>query len=217
MMAKLKKNSGRKKKRRIKICGMTRKEDVDYAASLGVDALGFILAESPRKIEVADAVELSADLPPFINRVAVVVNPNRELLDKIVESGVFDYIQFHGNEEVNMIQSVPLKTIKAISISDSSDLKEIEKYSPYADFLLFDTKIGEQTGGTGKAFDWSLLAEFNLKKKFILAGGLGPKNIELALETLDPPAVDINSRIEISPGIKEHKLMEEVVSKIFKF
>lgn len=205
------------KNRRIKICGMTRKEDVDFAVSLGVDALGFILAESPRKIEVAEAVNLSEDLPPFISRVAVVVNPDQVLLDKIVESGVFDYIQFHGSEDISMLQSVPLKTIKAISISDSSDLREIEKYRSYADFLLFDTKIGSQTGGTGRAFDWSLLADLNLENKFILAGGLGPDNIELALKTLNPPAVDINSKIEISPGLKEHKLMEEVVSKIYNF
>ncbi len=203
--------------RRIKICGMTRKEDVDFAASLGVDALGFILAESPRKVEVVEAANLSKDLPPFISRVAVVVNPDQALLDKIVECGVFDYIQFHGSEEISMLQSVPLKTIKAISISDSSDLKEIKKYRSYAEFLLFDTKIGGQTGGTGRAFDWSLLKELNLEKKFILAGGLGPDNIELAIKTLNPPAVDINSRIEISPGIKKHKLMEEIVSKINKF
>lgn len=201
----------------IKVCGMTCREDVDYAVELGVDALGFILAESTRKVELKTVKELSSNLPPFIDIIAVVVNPEAEKIENIIESGLFNYIQLHGSEDSEMIKKLPLKTIKAISIEKAEDLKEIEKYKDAADYLLFDTKLGSQTGGTGQSFDWSLLKDTDYKKNYILAGGLGADNIELALSRLGPAAVDINSKIESSPGKKDHQLLKETVEIIKAF
>ena len=93
--------------------------------------------------------------------------------------------------------------------------EEIEKYKKTADFLLFDTKIGNQTGGTGRSFDWSLIRDLEIP--YILAGGLGNENINEALQRLNPAAVDINSRIENEPGKKNHRLLKETVEKIKNF
>ncbi len=199
----------------IKICGMTRREDVLFAVNMGVDALGFILAESPRQVSLEKVRELCYNLPPFINRVAVVVNPELEELREIEKSGLFDYIQFHGSEEPELIKNTVLKSIKAISIAGKEDLAEVEKYKDSADYLLFDTKIGRQTGGTGESFDWSLITELELP--YILAGGLGTENIEEALKKLKPLAVDLNSKLENEPGRKNHRLLKETVEKIKKF
>jgi phosphoribosylanthranilate isomerase len=199
----------------IKVCGMTRREDIKFAANIGVDAVGFILAESSRQVSLSRVRKLIDDCPPFISRVAVVVNPTKNEIKEITDSRLFDYIQFHGSEEVELIKNTPLKSIKAISIAGEEDLKELEKYKEAADFLLFDTKIGSQTGGTGESFDWSLIS--NLKIPYILAGGLGPKNINEALQRLNPAAVDINSRIENEPGKKNHRLLKETVEKIKNF
>jgi len=196
----------------IKLCGMTRREDVVYAVNIGVDALGFILAESPRQISLEKVRELTHNLPPFINRVAVVVNPEPEEVAEIEKSGLFDYIQFHGSEEPELLASTALKSIKAISIAGENDLAEVEKYRESADYLLFDTKIGSQSGGTGESFDWSLISE--LKLPYILAGGLGADNIEAALKKLNPLAVDINSQVENEPGQKNQCLVKKTVEKI---
>jgi phosphoribosylanthranilate isomerase len=199
----------------IKLCGMTSREDVVYAVNIGVDALGFILAESPRQVNLDQVRELTYNLPPFIVRVAVVVNPEPEKVTEIEKSGLFDYIQFHGSEEPELLENTVLKSVKAISIAGKKDLAAVEKYKKSADYLLFDTKIGSQTGGTGESFDWSLINELQLP--YILAGGLGADNIEAALKKLNPLAVDINSQVENEPGKKNHHLLKKTVEKIRNF
>jgi phosphoribosylanthranilate isomerase len=196
----------------IKLCGMTCREDVVFAVNMGVDALGFILAESPRQVNLKNVRKLTDKLPPFINRVAVVVNPEPKTVADIEKSGLFDYIQFHGSEQPKMLKGTNLKSIKAISIAVEKDLKAVEKYKGIADYLLFDTKIGSQIGGTGESFDWSLISKLEIP--YILAGGLGVDNIEKALKKLKPAAVDINSKVENAPGEKNHFLVKKTVEKI---
>ena len=199
----------------IKLCGMTRREDIVFAVNTGVDALGFILAASSRQVNLDQVRELTYMLPPFIARVAVVVNPEPEKVTEIEKSGLFDYIQFHGSEEPELLKNTVLKTVKAISIAGEKDLAAVEKYKKSADYLLFDTKIGSQSGGTGESFDWSLISELELP--YILAGGLGADNIEKALKKLNPLAVDLNSRLENEPGKKNHRLVKDTVKKIKRF
>ncbi|SFL98693.1 phosphoribosylanthranilate isomerase [Halanaerobium salsuginis] len=205
------------KKVMVKVCGLQRKSDLLYAVKLGVDALGFILADSPRQVSIKKVKKITTGLPPFVIRVAVVVNPSQEKLIEIIESQLFDYIQFHGQEDPDLLRKVPLKTIKAIPVAKSSDLKLVDQYREAADYLLFDTKAGQQTGGTGKTFNWQLLAQQEFEQPFILAGGLGADNIETALQQVKPAAVDINSKIETSPGIKSNRLLEQVITKIRNF
>ncbi|MGM0500636.1 MAG: phosphoribosylanthranilate isomerase, partial [Bacillota bacterium] len=196
----------------IKLCGMTSRKDVVFAVNMGVDALGFILAESPRQVNLNTVRKLTDKLPPFIARVAVVVNPEPEEVAEIEKSGLFDYIQFHGSEQPKMLKGTNLKIIKAISIAGEKDLEAVEKYKGIADYLLFDTKIGSQIGGTGESFDWSLITKLEIP--YILAGGLGADNIEKALKKLKPAAVDINSKVENAPGEKNHHLVKKTVEKI---
>lgn len=177
--------------------------------------MGFILAKSPRQISLEKVRELTYKLPPFISRVAVVVNPGAKELEAIEKSNLFDYIQFHGSEKPEVIKATSLKSIKAISIAAKKDLTEIEKYRESADYFLFDTKIGSQSGGTGESFDWSLISELAIP--YILAGGLGPHNIEEALRELNPTAVDLNSRVENEPGKKNHRLVKKTIEKIEQF
>lgn len=200
---------------KIKICGLTRKIDVDFCCKIGVDALGFILARSPRQISLNQARKLTNGIPPFISRVAVVVNPSFEKLGQIIESRFFDYIQFHGDEESDMIKEIPLRSIKAISIGE--DIEEIKnKLDRYqvADYFLFDTKSCSKRGGTGKVFDWSLIEKLGCNKPFIMAGGLEHGNIEDVLKNTEMSGVDLNSKLESSPGIKNHLLIKKTVLKI---
>ncbi|MGY4687543.1 phosphoribosylanthranilate isomerase [Petrotoga sp. DB-2] len=199
---------------RIKVCGITNIEDAINISKAGVDALGFILAESPRKVELSKILEISKELPPFVSRVAVVVNPNKEEIEKIERSKVFDYVQFHGSEDANIIKNCKLKTIKAIKIENKSSLEEISKYNDFVDYFLFDTKIGEKIGGTGHTFNWEILKEANIKKPFILAGGLSPENVVEAIKTIKPNAVDLNSKVELYPGKKDIRSIKETIDKI---
>lgn len=198
---------------RVKVCGLTRKQDVRGAVELGVDALGFILAPSPRQISLKQVRELTTGLPPFVTRVGVVVEPPADRLREIEESRLFDYLQFHGREDPALFGELTLPVIKAIGIKDEQDLQQIEKYRD-CDFLLFDTRSQDRQGGTGQAFNWELLTVLDLEKPYILAGGLGPENIEQALKVLNPAAVDLNSRLEQAPGHKDLKLLELTMNKM---
>ncbi|MFW5985135.1 MAG: phosphoribosylanthranilate isomerase [Halanaerobiaceae bacterium] len=204
----------------VKICGLTQKRDVQRAVSLGADVLGFILAPSPRQVSLEQVARIQQEIPPFVFRTAVVVNPERERLEDILATNLFNCIQFHGTEKPGLLAEVKtpgLKIIKALSVGQKNDLQAIKKYQSFVDHFLFDTRVKGQTGGTGQTFDWNLLAEIQVKKPFILAGGLGPDNLLKALEEVQPAVVDINSRCEKKPGIKDFKLLENVFAIIDKY
>jgi len=195
---------------KIKICGLTRREDVETALSLGVDALGFILADSPRKVSLEDVSSLVEGLPPFSSTVAVVANPSESELEEIVSSRLFDCVQFHGSENPDIVASVPIRTIKAFGIASKEDMDEALSYGG-ADWLLLDGRVGRATGGTGHPFDWKMLRDRQIGRPWILAGGLGPDNLENAVRTTTPPAVDLNSALETAPGIKDGNRMARAV------
>lgn len=198
---------------RIKVCGMTRREDVEVAVALGVNALGFILAKSPRRVSLQKVAELTEGLPPFVSTVAVVMNPTKDELIDVVAGGLFSHIQFHGQEDPRMLTGLPVKTVKAFGIAGREDLEQVEAYG-MADCFLFDARVGSASGGTGQSFDWSLLKGFVGDKPFILAGGLGPENVAEAIRASRPVAVDLNSRIESEPGKKDPGRMRQAVQRI---
>ncbi len=199
---------------RVKVCGLTRKEDVAEAVRLGADALGFILAPSPRRVSIQEAGRLTEGLPPFVITVAVLMDPTEEDLEGIIESRFFQAIQFHGTEPPEMFRGIPLRTIKAFGLR-SGVPEDIARYA-CADWFLFDAgKAGD--GGTGQSFDWSLLEGGDFKKPFILAGGLGPENLPEALRRTGAAAVDLNSRIEAAPGVKDHERMKLAFMKIRRY
>lgn len=198
---------------RIKVCGMTRREDVETAVAFGVDALGFILAKSPRRVSLERVRELTGGLPPFVSTVAVVMNPTPDEVADVVASGLFSHIQFHGQEAPAMLSGLPVKTIKAFGIASAKDLERVAAYGA-ADTFLFDARVGEVSGGTGQTFDWSLLKCVAQDKPFILAGGLGPENVAEAVRACRPAAVDLNSRLESEPGKKDPERMRQAVRRI---
>ncbi|MFA6997369.1 MAG: phosphoribosylanthranilate isomerase, partial [Defluviitoga sp.] len=199
---------------RIKVCGITNITDAVNIANLNIHALGFILSESPRKVELSEVAKISKLLPPFVSRVAVVVDITLNELEEIQNSKLFDYIQFHGSEDISLIKKCNLKTIKAIKIENEKSLSDIALYQNFVDYILFDTKIENKIGGTGKAFEWNILKKVNITKPYILAGGIGPENVSQAIATLKPAAIDLNSKVEKSPGKKDINLIKQTLEII---
>jgi len=198
---------------RIKIVVMTCEEDVETAVERGVDARGFSLAKRPRCVTLEKVTAITRGIPPFISTVAVVTNPEPVELAKIAASGLFTHIQFHGQETPGLLAGLQIGTIKAFGIASAKDLERINLYWA-ADYFLFDRRVGETCGGTGKAFDWAILKGLAAAKPFILAGGLGPENVAEAIRTCRPAAVDLNSRLESEPGKKDPKRIRQAVIEI---
>ncbi len=200
---------------RIKICGITRLEDARVAANLGVDALGFIFhPKSPRFISPEQARNIIMQLPPMINRVGVFVNESRETVMKIAALSGIDTVQLHGDETPEMCATIPLPVIKSFSIRPDSDISKLKDYRTQG--ILLDTWSPGMQGGSGVTFDWNIARKAcGMFNNIILAGGLGPTNLEDALGMVDPFAVDINSGVEIMPGVKNPHKMRHVV-KIVK-
>ena len=196
---------------RIKICGITRFEDARIAANLGVDALGFIFFKnSPRYISPEDAALITSQLPPFVSRVGVFVNETIETILDTARIAGLNAIQLHGSESPEFCHQIYLPVLKAFSVKPDFDMSILSNYKTSG--ILLDTWNGAMHGGSGKTFDWTIAK--NICSHFenvVIAGGLGPSNIEEALNTVHPYGIDINSGVEIMPGVKNpHKMRDAV-------
>lgn len=197
---------------KVKICGLTRPEDVEAAIAAGADFLGFIVeCPSKRRLSVIDAAAL-APKGLSANRVVVTVNPDDDFLTHLMAEMVPDYIQLHGDETPSRVAEIAkrfaVKTIKAIGIASDEDMKSAETFAGVADFILYDAKPpnGEAVrGGHGLAIDWSIIANAPTPKTFAVAGGLTPDNVAQAINATRAPIVDVSSGVELkdSPGIKD--------------
>jgi phosphoribosylanthranilate isomerase len=192
----------------VKICGLTRLEDVAAAAKAGAAFLGFIVeCPSKRRLSVAEAAALAApDLPAA--RVAVTVNPDDTLIDAIIAEMQPDFIQLHGDESPSRAAQIAKRcaVIKAVGIASDEDMKASEAYAGIAEFLLYDAKppTGESVrGGHGVAIDWDIIARAPTPARFAVAGGLTPQNIANAITATRAPIVDVSSGVEASPGVKD--------------
>ncbi|MDR2105171.1 MAG: phosphoribosylanthranilate isomerase [Deferribacteraceae bacterium] len=195
----------------IKICGLSRKEDV-YAVNIVLpDFIGFIFAESRRRVTLETAVELKRELNPSIIRVGVFVNESIENIEKIFNAGVIDMVQLHGDEDDGYIKrlkaAIWIPVIKAVPMG--SDAPPLSTYE--ADYILLDAYDSQRRGGSGRTFDWGLIknAALMLKKPLFLAGGLNESNIALAAK-LKPFCLDINSGVE-SNGVKDREKIIRIV------
>ncbi len=198
---------------RIKLCGITRSEDALTAAQQGVDALGFIFAKkSPRYIAPEDAAKIIAALPPFISRVGVFVDEEAASVISIAREIGLDTIQLHGSETPSFCRQIPYPVIKALGLRPDFNLSDLEEYANVVAGILLDTWNGGLQGGTGISGDWSIAKKVaDRYGKIILAGGLGPSNLEAAISLVRPYGVDLNSGVEIMPGIKNpHKIREAI-------
>jgi phosphoribosylanthranilate isomerase len=199
---------------KIKICGITNKEDALNAVSLGAHALGFIFSKnSPRYVSPEIVEELSLLLPPFVLLVGVFVNHSAEEIKDIVERCKLDIIQLHGSESAEFCLKMKKRVIKAIKVSEPEDLEQIHQYHGTVSAILLDTKIKNIEGGTGKTFDWGLA----IKAKehdipIILAGGINASNINKAVQLVNPYGIDLSSGVENTPGKKDYNKMRDVMT-----
>ena len=199
---------------RIKICGITRVEDALAAVRLGADALGFIFVPaSPRYITPIKAAEIIKRLPPFVSKVGVFVNEDHSVaLDSSRAAGV-DVAQLHGDEPPEYCAGFPMPVIKVFSVGADFDPSVMMRYD-VAGYLL-DTWDPKRRGGSGNTFDWSIAAKAcDMHDTVILSGGLNPSNVREAVEAVHPYAVDLNSGVEVSPGVKDHDKIKAAVSAV---
>ncbi len=199
----------------IKICGLTREEDIHAVNEYKPDLAGFVFAESKRRINPAEALPLIKKLIPEVKPVGVFVDMDIDQLAKITEECFLTAVQLHGNEDNEYIDCLRKKLsaetiiIKAVRVRDKDSLRGLPEIK--SDLLLLDAFHDGAMGGTGKAFDWSLLDE--IKRPFLLAGGLSSGNIDEALENIHPDGVDVSSGVETA-GIKDKDKIAEFVRKV---
>jgi phosphoribosylanthranilate isomerase len=188
---------------RIKICGITRVEDGLEAAHCGADAIGLVFAEkSPRRVALAQALEIAQALPPFVDTVALFVNPDVAEVELIIETLQPALLQFHGEESPAFCQSFGRPFLKAVRVRPGLDLIQYAVDFAAARGLLLDAYAQDAHGGTGHRFDWSLIPA-ELPLPLVLAGGLEPGNVGEAVRRVRPWAVDVSSGVEASKGIKD--------------
>lgn len=204
----------------VKICGLTHSDDLAAAVAAGARYIGFnFFPKSPRYVSPSLASELAADVPVGVAKVALVVDPDNDLLDAITAQVPVDMIQLHGAEPPERVSEVKarygLPVIKAIGIAEKEDVAKIDLYARVADQLLIDAKAPKDAalpGGNGVPFDWRLLAD----KKYwtvpwMLAGGLTVDNVAEAIRLTGAKQVDLASAVESSPGRKDAAKMRAFI------
>ena len=195
---------------KIKICGLTRTEDIEMVNEFLPDYIGFVFAKSRRQVSSEQAKELKKKLKPEIKAVGVFVNEKAENIAEIANQGIIDLIQIHGDEDaaycaqLRKLTQAPI--IKVVRVEREDDLAGIEEFD--CDYYLFDTLSSKDYGGTGKAFDHSLLYNKEIKKPFFVAGGLNQDNVAAVIEVIKPFGVDTSGGVE-TDGIKDVNKIKE--------
>ncbi len=202
---------------RVKVCGITNLKDAEAACRLGADALGFVFAKSPRRIDVSKARSISSKMPPYVSLIGVFVDEDIRKLLRIAKICRLDCVQLHGSESINYCKQLKkyYKIVKAVRIGEKRYLDGLSGYD--VDAFLLDTYRPGKAGGTGEMFDWNLaLRVKKLGRPVILSGGLKPGNVRGAIGKVKPYAVDVSSGVESSPGRKSMKLMKEFIQEAKK-
>lgn len=198
---------------KVKICGITNYDDAAAAFEMGVDLLGFnFYPKSPRYLTPEAAAAIIDRLPALIDTVGVFVNSSFEEIRRTMDTCSLDWVQLHGDESPEFcksLNSVDVKTMKALRIKDESDIQEAEKF--FTDAILLDAFHPERYGGTGLTFDWNIVG--HIGKRVFLAGGINPDNAVEAVE-LGVYGIDICSGIEVEPGKKDHEKMKKLFDNI---
>jgi len=198
---------------RIKICGMTRVEDVQAAAQAGADAVGLVFyPPSPRFLSLEWARQLASEVPPFVSTVALFVNPSAAEVYTVLERVKPAMLQFHGEETPVFCAQFGVPWLKACRVKPGVDLLEyLRPFSGAAGWLL-DSHV-EEYGGVGESFDWSLVPA-ERHHPLVLSGGLAPGNVREAVRQVRPWAVDVSSGVESSKGIKDAAKIAAFVTEV---
>lgn len=200
----------------VKVCGMREAENIREVEALGIDLMGFIFwPKSSRYVS-----ERPAYLPTNCKRVGVFVDEDIETVKRIADDYALDYIQLHGHELADYCAQLRgFKLIKAFNIATTEDFKQTEPYTGIVDYFLFDTK-GKSVGGNGEKFDWSVLSAYDGNTPFLLSGGIGPDDAEVLTSHFSPltskkcVGIDLNSRFEIAPGLKDINKLKEFLNAL---
>ena len=213
----------------IKVCGMREPENIRKVSELDIDLMGFIFyPKSPRYVNVISTPlentsdsSAACDNKPFPKKVGVFVDESHQIIAEHVRNYGLDYIQLHGKESSDDIESIKsllsqeIRIIKALSVQNVDDVKIWKDYFGKVDFFLFDTQC-KTYGGSGAQFDWSVLEAYDGDIPFFLSGGIGPGDAERVLSFKHPMmiGIDLNSRFEISPALKDVDLLQSFIWKI---
>ena len=198
---------------KLKICGINDIDILQHACKAGLDFVGFIMVnESPRNISNNFLASLERFNFLSTTPVFVFVNPSVDEVKKITSNFENAILQFHGDEEDSFCRQFDQLFWKTIRVKDSQSLEAINDF-PSADAILLETFSQDAYGGTGKVFDWGLLEKISVQRKFVLAGGINPKNIKEAI-SVDPWCIDVNSGVESSVAFKDKALMDEIIKNI---
>lgn len=198
---------------RIKICGLTREEDVDAAVAAGADAIGFVFyPPSPRYVMPARAAELVRRIPPFVDVVGLFVNEAPESVEEVCRQVPLNLLQFHGDEDPVYCRWFGRPYLRAARVRPGLDLVEFAGAFPESRGLLLDAFV-EGYGGGGHVFDWTLIPP-GLPGFLVLSGGLTAANIGDAVRRVRPAAVDVSSGVEMGKGIKDHAKIAAFVAAV---
>lgn len=206
---------------KIKVCGMKNPDNIEQLGKLPIDFIGFIFfAKSPRYAAGLDITDLSS-LPDSIKRVGVFVNEDFATITQLIQKYKLTHIQLHGQESTEFClkcrQNEEIKVIKAFNVSEETDLERTKEYVSVCDYFLFDTKTS-QHGGSGIKFDWNILKAYQEKVPFFLSGGISESDAanicDLSLPGLY--ALDLNSKFEIEPGLKNINTLNNFISHFKK-
>lgn len=205
---------------RVKICGLTRMEDVVASADAGAAYVGLnFFAKSPRFVPFDRARDLAVEVPIGIGKVGLVVNADDAFLDDLTAAVPLDFLQLHGSETPERVAELRgrygLPIIKAVGVADADDVAALDAYSDVADQILVDAKPPRNAvlpGGNGVAFDWRLISARRWSVPWLLAGGLTPDNVAEAIALTGTQQVDVSSGVESAPGVKDAELMKAFVA-----
>lgn len=208
---------------RVKICGITRLQDLHTACAAGADALGFVFYEkSPRNVSIEAAAALLRAMPPFVQSVGLFVNAEPSFIAAVLEAVPLDLLQFHGDETPADCERYGRPYVKAVRVNQDTDLLKCAAEFAQARGLLLDAYVPGVAGGTGERFDWSLIPP-GLPGSVILSGGLTPDNVAAAVHQVRPWAVDVSSGVEATmllngvavatKGIKDAQKLAQFIAK----
>ncbi len=202
---------------RIKICGITREQDAQYVAASGADAIGMVFySSSPRHMsDLALAKDIALSVGPLVSVVGLFVDPEPGYIESVLSNVPISLVQFHGNEPEAFCSQYDRPYLKAIRMKPELDLiTEVEHFNT-ASGILLDAYVKGVPGGTGTQFEWNRIPP-NLAKPIILAGGLSPDNVQSAITTTSPYAVDVSGGVEQTPGVKDPVKIKSFVANVAK-
>lgn len=199
---------------RVKICGITRKQDAEICVKAGADAIGLVFYESsPRAVEPKQAAEIIAGLPAFVTTVGLFVDASQDYINEVLSKVSLDCLQFHGNEDATHCEQFDRPYIKAIRMAEGTDVEALAMHYASARALLLDSYIADVPGGTGQTFNWERVPDA-CSKAIILAGGLTPDNVSEAIAIARPYAVDVSGGVEESKGIKDAVKIDKFIHEV---